>query len=155
MRPSLLVLFLLLLTTLRGHAQTQADSAGRGAAPAALSTTPPDSVQAVKELFKAKRTGGSALTGIGLGILILSPIVGVMVGGFPSGDTGPTETGTIIVAGLGTLIMVPGVIQKLTYGHHHEAAVLEAYGQGKHLPAKIRMALQERAQQQALRKATP
>ncbi|MCC3152078.1 hypothetical protein Q3A66_09180 [Hymenobacter sp. BT770] len=137
----LISLLLSLLLIHSGHAQAVGDSTKQGAQQA-RSSVALDSVQTVHDLFQAKRSAGSTFVGIGLGALILSPIIGALSGGLPSGarsSASGTFAVTIGVLGAGSFFI--GLIQKLNYSRYNERALLAAYAKGKPLPALIRTKL--------------
>lgn len=90
-----------------------------------------DSAQAVRNLFRKRRNGGTAYTGAG-GLILAT---GVLAGPF---SLGATESVAISVP-----FLAVGVGKLVRFGHKKENAIIKDYQAGKPLPAKVRKRLRQ------------
>ncbi|GAB3831169.1 hypothetical protein [Hymenobacter jeollabukensis] len=90
-----------------------------------------DSVQAVRNLFRKRRNGGTAYTSVG-GLVLAT---GVLAGPF---SLGATESVAISVP-----FLAVGVGKLVRFGHKKEEAIIKQYQAGKPLPAAVRKRLRQ------------
>lgn len=90
-----------------------------------------DSAQAVRNLFRKRRNGGTAYTGAG-GLILAT---GVLAGPF---SLGATESVAISVP-----FLAVGVGKLVRFGHKRENAIIKDYQAGRPLPAKVRKRLRQ------------
>ncbi|NVO31345.1 hypothetical protein [Hymenobacter lapidiphilus] len=114
---------LLLLSTAAAHAQVPAT----------------DSVQAVRNLFKQRRTGGAVFTALGIGA------AGAIVRGASSGDSGGNAGGAIVSAlALGGIPIGIGIGKLVRFSKTREDEIVAAYNASKPIPRDIRRRLKAR-----------
>ncbi|GGF18281.1 hypothetical protein [Hymenobacter cavernae] len=158
MRYAMLVCWLLnSLLALPIQAQTATDSINRAARLAPTVThTRQDSIRAVQRLFHVRRrTGtwfivGGTIAGATIAILYAatSAVSSVVNFGYPLTNQAPPKVdntgyvGAGVVVGIGTVI--PAIVLKTSFNRAKEKALLQAYEQGKPMPADIRNALHDK-----------
>ncbi|WP_201980685.1 hypothetical protein [Hymenobacter rubidus] len=143
---SVLLVVLSWLVACSGQAQVRPDSVLTAAGQAGRPTPAPlDSAQAVQKLFTNQRRQVREFVGFGLGVMLLSPIIGLVANGIPSGTHAPSNAVPITIASLAAGSVVFGIGKKSAYTRTREKAILEAYAQGHPLPAEIRQKIIRRA----------
>ncbi|WP_400194120.1 hypothetical protein [Hymenobacter sp. B81] len=111
------------------HAQTTLPTTPQPPAPAAVSgQAGPDSVAAVRNLFRKRRNGGTLFTAIGSLVLVR----GVLA------DGGGSVVGSALVA---APFLGVGVSKLVRFGSKREEAYIKQYQQGRPLPHHIRRRL--------------
>ncbi|MCC3157977.1 hypothetical protein LJ737_12065 [Hymenobacter sp. 15J16-1T3B] len=90
-----------------------------------------DSAQAVRNLFRKRRNGGTAYTSVG-GLVLAT---GVLAGPF---SLGTTESVAISVP-----FLAVGIGKLVRFGHKKENAIVKQYQAGKPLPAAVRKRLRQ------------
>lgn len=130
MKKTLLTIGLALSASLSALAQQPAATT-----PAASQA---DTVQAVRQMFSKRRTGGWIWTAIGAAAAVRVVTASVSEG---DGNAGGTALGAVVLGGVPAAI---GVGKLARFSMEKEDAVLGAYGPGKPLPKYVRRRLKSK-----------
>lgn len=120
-------------------AQQPAASAAVVATPSKVTYTHADTVQAVRQLFHKRRTGGWVWTTIGF-------LTIVRVGSASAdSDTGGNTAGKVMSVGVvGGVPTAIGISKLVRFNHEKETAVLSIYEQSKLLPPYVSRRLKKK-----------
>ncbi len=150
----LLLLVLCLVVGVSGYAQHRNDAADTVVSYVNVrSVVGYDTVQAVRQLFAAKRdvagyttNVGVLTTGVGgaflLPIIAFANLIGGLVGAKP--DPGRVAVLSLQLTSPGLLITSFGVAKRIRYNRKREEAILLAYERGQPLPPFVRRSLTRR-----------
>ncbi|QJD79894.1 hypothetical protein [Spirosoma rhododendri] len=146
MRGNYLPLVFYLSFALSGYAQSSNEADSVAAKPVVYYAESYDTLQAVRQLFAAKRDGAGYAVNVGLltvgvaGVFVIPTValvnlVSGLVGTKP--DPGRIASFTLQLASPGLLITTFGLVKRIRYNRKREEAVLLAYEQGQPLPPAI------------------
>lgn len=90
-----------------------------------------DSAQAVRNLFRKRRNGGTAYTSVG-GLVLATGVL-----------AGPFSLGAPESVGISVPFLALGISKLVRFGHQKENAIIKDYQAGRPLPAKVRKRLRQ------------